>query len=43
MPEDDNNFGDNFDEKLGKDEDEFGNEDESVESSYLTQTSPQTP
>ena len=42
MSEDDNNFGDNFDEKLGEDEDEFGNEDESVESSYLTQTSPQT-
>jgi hypothetical protein len=43
MSEDYNNLGDNFDEKLGEDEDEFGNEDESVESSHLTQTSPQTP
>jgi hypothetical protein len=42
MSEDDNNFGDNFDEEFGEDEDEFGNEDESFESSYLTQTSPQT-
>jgi hypothetical protein len=36
MSEDDNNFGDNFDEEFGEDEDEFGNEDESVKSSYLT-------
>ena len=43
MSEDDNNFEDNFDEEFGEDEDEFGNEDESVESSYLTQTYPQTP
>jgi hypothetical protein len=35
MSEDDNNFGDNFDEEFGEDEDEFGNEDESVKSSYL--------
>jgi hypothetical protein len=42
MSEDDNNFGDNFDEEFGEDEDEFGNEDESVKS-YLTQISPQTP
>ena len=42
MSEDDNNFGDNFDEEFGEDEDEFGNEDESVKSSYLTRTSPQT-
>jgi hypothetical protein len=35
MSEDDNNFEDNFDEEFGEDEDEFGNEDESVKS-YLT-------
>jgi hypothetical protein len=33
--DDDNNFEDNFDEEFGEDEDEFGNEDESVKS-YLT-------
>ena len=38
MSEDDNNFGDNFDEEFGEDEDEFGNEDESVKL-YLTQIS----
>lgn len=42
MSEDDNNFGDNFDGEFGEDEDEFGNEDESFESSYLTRTTPQT-
>ena len=43
MSEDDNNFDDNFDEEFGEDEDEFWNEDERFESSYLTQTSLQTP
>jgi hypothetical protein len=31
MSEDGNNFGDNFEGEFGEDEDEFGNEDESVE------------
>jgi hypothetical protein len=38
MSEDDNNFDDNFEEEFGEDEDEFGNEDESVKL-YLTQIS----
>jgi hypothetical protein len=38
MSEDNNNFDDNFEEELGEDEDEFGNEDESVKL-YLIQIS----